>query len=70
MSNREKYRAARNVAPEALRILAAIATIEANGNSEPDVMAEALDGAISDAQAFWRLNHQLNISDWIGAVHE
>lgn len=55
-----------DVMPEALRILAAIALIEANGNSEPDIMAEALDGAVSDAQTFWRLNPQLRITDWIG----
>lgn len=52
-------------APEALRILAAIALIEAGGNSEPDVMAEALDGVISAAQTFWRLNPRLNIKDWM-----
>jgi hypothetical protein len=41
---------------EALRVLASIALVEANGNSDPDDMATALDGIVSDAATFFRLN--------------
>ena len=41
---------------EALRVLASIALVDANGNSDPDVTAAALDGIVDDAATFFRLN--------------
>lgn len=44
----------------ALKALARIALTEANGNSEPDTMAAALDEAVSVAQAFFKTSgHRL-----------
>ena len=41
---------------EALRVLASIALVDANANSDPDDMATALDGIVDDAATFFRLN--------------
>ena len=41
---------------EALRVLASIALVDANGNSDPDVTAAALDGIVDDAATFFRLD--------------
>lgn len=47
---------AQRLLEEACRVLASIANAPANGNSDPDVMAAALDDAMSNAQTFFRLN--------------
>ncbi len=47
---------AQRLLTEACRVLAAIANTQANGNSDPDVMAVALDDATENACAFFRVN--------------
>lgn len=55
----------RDLAKEAFEALAKIATLAVNSNSEPDVMAAALDDAIGTAQAFFKRNPENKLADFL-----